>query len=115
MSEFLTEHFKVSEMACPCCGLCEMHPRFMKELERFRQMVDVKLRINSGMRCKAHNAILPNASPNSMHLQGLAADIQWNGSKFMMLRIALATFDGIGISKEFLHVDLNGKPKLWIY
>lgn len=87
----------------------------MSELEHYRQMVDHALIVSSGMRCKAHNDTIPNAASNSWHLYGKAADLLWIPDKFMMLHIALAVFDGIGIGRTFLHVDLGGVQKLWIY
>ena len=112
---YLTRHFTEDEMKCPCCGLCEMNKRFMSELERYRQMVNHPLTVSSGMRCISHNDSLPNSAPKSWHLAGKAADLIWTSDKFMMLRIALAVFDGVGIAKDFLHVDLGGTQKLWIY
>lgn len=115
MPSMLSKHFSDEEMACPCCGLCEMNAKFMRELEDFRVLVGYPMRITSGMRCKKHNDSLPEAAKNSYHLVGKAADILWTKNRFMMLRIALAHFNGIGISKEFLHVDMGGNLRLWIY
>lgn len=111
----ITRHFTVEEMACPCCGLCEMHPKFMQEIERYRVMLDQPVVVLSGMRCVKHNASLPRAVPNSCHLQGKAADIFWTKNRFAMLRMATAVFDGIGIGKTSLHVDLGGIQKIWTY
>lgn len=87
----------------------------MNELECYRELVDHPLIVSSGMRCTQHNNSLPHASPSSWHLYGKAIDLLWTPDKFMMLRIALATFDGVGIGHTFLHVDLGGAQKLWIY
>ena len=111
----LTRHFTEEELACPCCGLCNIHPKFLYELERYRQMVNEPITVLSGMRCLDHNETLKNAAPHSWHMFGKAADLKWTRNKFMMLRIALATFDGVGVGKDLLHVDLGGKQKLWIY
>lgn len=111
----LTRHFSKEEMACPCCGLCEMNPKFMNELEDYRQMVGYPITVISGMRCEAHNAAIPYAAKKSWHLVGKAADLKWTKDKFMMLRIALACFDGVGISQDFLHVDLGKVRRCWIY
>lgn len=116
---FLSPHFTIEEMQCPCCLKCNMDMNFMTDLEEMREEADMPLIINSGYRCKVHNASLPNSSPTSWHLQGLAADIKWshlNGAKkLVLLTEAIRIFDGIGIGKTYLHVDKGGKTKVWIY
>jgi uncharacterized protein YcbK (DUF882 family) len=115
----LTPHFTVEEMACPCCGKCDMAPYFMKAAEDFRTAVDHPLVVNSGFRCAKHNATLRDSSPTSCHLGGLAADWRWTeddaAHKQLMLSAALRIFDGIGIGKTYLHTDLGGIKKIWIY
>lgn len=111
----LTAHFSEDEMKCPCCGVCNMNMKFMNELEDFRQMVDKPIRITSGYRCPRHNATISGASPTSEHLKGNAADMLWETDKFMMLKMAMALFQGIGIGKNYLHVDLGYKRRMWIY
>lgn len=115
----LTPHFSTEEMRCPCCGKCEMDDIFMTQLEFIRNEMKVSFHVNSGFRCESHNASLKDSSPSSMHLKGLAADISWNdwdgGKKHEMLDLAGAYFHGIGIAKRYIHVDLGGKLKVWIY
>lgn len=111
----LTQHFTVQEMECPCCQRCEMDPIFMGQLEKFRLTLNIPLIINSGFRCPQHNATLRDASPNSEHLRGRAADIRWADDKFHMLQTAMSIFYGIGIGKTYMHVDLGDAKKVWIY
>lgn len=115
----LTLHFSEDEMACPCCGKCDMDETFMEALESFRVHFQIPLKINSGFRCPKHNAELRDSSPTSAHLRGRAADISWDefpaAKKFDLLDIAVGTFHGIGIGKTYLHVDLGALHKVWVY
>ncbi len=116
---FLSPHFTVEEMQCPCCFKCTMDVGFMTDLEEMREEAEIPLIINSGYRCQKHNSSLPNSSPTSWHMQGIAADIKWShlGAivKYRILSEAMRIFDGIGIGKTYLHVDKGGKKKVWIY
>ncbi len=115
----LTEHFTIEEMRCPCCKKCDMDEKFMHGLESLRIDFGRPLIINSGYRCKEHNAKLLNSSPHSWHLKGLATDISWDefdaATKFIILQKAMMIFHGIGIGKSYLHVDLGGFEKVWVY
>ena len=88
---------------------------FMGELELYRIALDHPLIPTSGMRCEKHNATLPHASPNSLHLRGRAVDLLWIPDRFKMLQLALKHFRGIGISKSFLHLDIGEHQKIWFY
>ena len=77
-------NFKTSEFKCKCnncIGMTEIHQlrwesRLKPILERIRHgLGDEPIYINSGVRCKAHNKRVGGAR-NSMHLDGLAADIR---------------------------------------
>ncbi len=115
----LTEHFTELEMRCPCCHVCKMDETFMLKLENLRIDFGAPLIINSGYRCEVHNSKLLNSSPHSFHLKGLAADISWDefdaATKFVILQKAMMIFHGIGIGKSYLHVDLGGFEKVWVY
>lgn len=115
----LTTHFTREEMQCPCCQRCEMFPIFMMQLEKLREYVDHPLVINSGFRCPKHNAELRDSAKNSLHMQGKAADISWDEfdayEKRNLLEGAQELFAGIGIGKTYMHVDLGGQHRLWVY
>jgi zinc D-Ala-D-Ala carboxypeptidase len=115
----LTEHFSREEMQCPCCKACEMNGYFMDQLEMIRGMFHFPMRINSGYRCQKHNDSLLNSSPNSWHTKGKAADISWDEfdakTKHRLLEKSIRYFEGIGIGKSYLHVDLGGEEKVWVY
>lgn len=75
----VTEHFSLSEFACHgvgCCGgAAPINWELLERLELLRAAVGVPLHINSGYRCKRYNATVDNASPTSLHMLGIAADI----------------------------------------
>jgi uncharacterized protein YcbK (DUF882 family) len=117
--EMLTRHFSKAELACPCCGACEMDSRFMWKLENIRAILQRPMHINSGYRCKKYNATLKNASPKSMHMQGKAVDVKCQSAedKFTLLRAAnqVGMF-GLGFGATFMHMDSRELPgKVWVY
>ena len=81
-------------------------------------------KITSGFRTQAYNKDLQDrgyqASTNSSHLKGCAADIACGNSKqrsIMVRALVNVGFTRIGISKTFLHVD-NDQSKsdaIWLY
>lgn len=76
------------------------------------------LSLSSGARCENWNKA-EGGKPASYHLLGRAADIRWsnfNGAaKAKMLAYAVQHFSGIGLSKDFLHVDDGSVKKVWFY
>lgn len=120
MSEMLTENFSAAEFKCRC-GKCDggkMDPFFMVLLQGVRTAMSQRMSINSGFRCAAHNATLKHGVPKSWHLVGKAADINVGTSEYryhLVNTALLAGFAGIGIGKDFVHLDVGDKNKLWIY
>jgi len=116
----LVPHFSVEEMACKCCGRCQMDVDFMEMLEHYRLDLDMPLRITSGYRCEEHNAKVGGKS-GSQHLIGHAADIDWRdfdaARRHHMVKTAMEHgFNGIGIAKDFLHLDDRLRSEaLWTY
>jgi len=124
----LTEHFKLSEFACPCCEAV-LEPeaqRLAEALEITRGLAsemrgrDCPIRISSGYRCAEHNTAV-GGSPTSQHLLGLAADLIFPPD-VSMLDAVLAVYKtpqfaagGIGVYpyKRFVHVDLRGTVARW--
>jgi len=74
----ITEHFALSEFACKgrnCCGgAAPINFELVFLLEKLRVLVGGPLLINSGFRCKVHNARVGGAK-FSTHMLGLAADL----------------------------------------
>jgi uncharacterized protein YcbK (DUF882 family) len=76
--------------------------------------------ITSGYRSPEHNETLSNASKNSSHLKGVAADIAVNNSADRIKIVAAAIAHKvrrIGIHEGFIHLDQDkDKPNaLWLY
>jgi uncharacterized protein YcbK (DUF882 family) len=88
-------------------------------LQCIRNVVDFPLVISSGFRCEAHNKAV-GGEADSAHTRGLAADIVIPASplRYKFLKEALVFFKRIGLSAEFVHVDVDRSlPQgvLWLY
>ena len=113
----LSKNFTTDELACRCCGKCNVDKLLISRLQLVRDIVGVPIYINSGYRCEAHNKAV-GGSPNSQHVQGRAADIRIKGfSVEQMYKLCKNFFPGIGIYPEqnFIHVDVRDKPATWVY
>lgn len=111
-------NFTADEFACKHCGQYVHKVKFLDKIQALRYLVDKPLKINSGHRCKIHNAIVTgNPNSRSQHLN-IAADIDLAGhDRHLMADLARNLgFTGIGFGKNFLHVDVRDGPlKTWPY
>jgi len=114
-------YFKEKELVCKCgCGLNNMNVKLVHMLDRTRDLVGNPIYLSSGSRCAEHNKN-ENGSPTSSHLKGLAADIRIsNGTERykVVSALLLVGFSRIGISENFIHVDLDMDktlPIIWGY
>lgn len=116
----MSRFFKPSEMACGCCGKCEMNEDLYTYLDIAREFADVPFIINSGYRCEAHNKAI-GGKPTSSHIKGLAVDIKATTStqrSKILHGLVLAGFTRIGIAKDFIHADLDTdkvQDVCWLY
>jgi uncharacterized protein YcbK (DUF882 family) len=59
--------------------------------------------------------------PNSLHLVGKAIDISLNETpielRHSFLMMCTVLFNGVGVAKHFIHVDVRDKSKaaFWVY
>jgi len=119
-------NFKEDEFYCPC-GECDLDFEDMDEdivldLDRARGYAEVPFKLNSTIRCMAHN-LKPEVggSKTSSHPKGLAADIECKTSYArykIIYGLRKAGFNRIGIGKNFVHADKDpDKPKelMWVY
>jgi len=113
-------HFTRSEFDCRCCGRNDMKQDFLLKLDLARDAAGVPFRINSGFRCKKHNAA-EGGTKMSSHLRGLAADIAAENSPIrfkILMGLIMAGFTRIGIGPDFIHVDDDPEkpPRVaWLY
>lgn len=106
-------------IACPCCGELvkdELFYRHMALLDYLRERLGFPVFVNSGHRCKEHNADI-GGSKGSMHLR-FATDIRPGDNDPDKLRRILELapdlgFTGIGTYRTFAHLDLRQKPARW--
>lgn len=113
-----TEHFKVSEFACKCCGKNEIKQEVIDMCEKIRKKIGAPVHVNSGYRCEKHNAEVGGVK-GSNHTKGLAADLSC-GAGAGKLFAAVADMKARGelpeldygiyyVKKKFVHVDKGGK------
>ena len=116
---YVTEHFMYSDFLCPCCDRLRIVPAFYSHislLEQMREDLDFAILINSGYRCKDHNAEVGGA-PKSWHLL-FATDIRPENNDQGNLRalykmVLSLNFGGIGLYETYLHLDLRPEPVRW--
>ncbi len=118
----LTKNFSRHEFACKCgCGKDNIDLDFVETLQRIRDLTSYKMKINSGTRCRKHNATKRvGGKPTSSHLKGVAVDIACKSSKkrYELLSLLGDEFHRIGIGKDFIHVDSDWTktPEVtWVY
>ncbi len=116
------QFFHDGEFQCKCgscpMGIAHMDPRLLHILDDVRRTLDKPLRINSAVRCSAHNARV-GGSQSSEHVPqntdtGLctAVDIHIPHSQFLFSLLPLLYAHGVprlGLNQEkrFLHVGLS--------
>lgn len=112
-------HFRVREFASKdgadtvkvCVGLVYL-------LEAIRQATGQPVTINSGYRTQDHNTKVGGAA-SSQHLFGKAADIVVGGKKTTAHALKIAALaeklgaTGIGLYKNFTHVDVRDNISRW--
>jgi uncharacterized protein YcbK (DUF882 family) len=105
-------HFSEEELACPCCGACNVTQELVDALNKLRDLAGAPIVIDSGYRCAAHNAAI-GGEPHSYHMQGMAADIRMaprNGHDVARLADQIEAFHGFGAAPLWCHVDVRPTP-----
>lgn len=124
----LSTHFNSKEFTCHCnfpdCINQRISKQLIDKLEIIRVEIDQPLIVTSGFRCMKHQAFLRAAGVNtvvakqSQHELGNAADIvpeDQNNIRTTFLETVESEFDSIGLSDNFLHVDLRQGKRRWEY
>lgn len=105
----ITKNFKSREFKCPTCGNTAYSDKMIDRLQILRNLIGRSIRVTSGYRCKQHNTKV-KGSTNSLHMQGIAVDIQVPADKHEELkRLANLVFydSGVGYYPNHVHVDLG--------
>lgn len=116
----LTEHFKANEFKCEDNSrVIILDPDLLATLEDIRSHFNKPVIINSGYRTVSYNSTLTNASPNSQHILGKAADIRIKGVQpidvYNYVCSKYPSTGGFGIYNSFVHVDCREKKSRWDY
>ena len=108
-------HFGPKDIACRCCDEIFVWPEALDALERLRSAMAQPLHVNSGHRCRLHNARVGGA-PLSLHKK-LAFDIALAGHdpRRLVERARLSGFTGFGFGQTFLHLDTRAHRAHWFY
>ena len=116
------KHFKKSEFACKCGKYCNSYPaeidlKMVKWADAIRDRIGKPISINSGLRCKTHNANVGGVS-NSQHLYGTAADLGCPAgiTPKKMASIAEESMGNtgcIGIYSWGIHIDSRKTKSRW--
>jgi hypothetical protein len=115
------KYFKREEFKCKCGKHCNGYPvepdeQLVKLVENIRKHFGVPVTVNSGIRCKTHNANVGGASA-SQHLYGTAADIAVKGVAPAKVAAYAETLlpgtGGIGIYSWGVHVDVRKTKSRW--
>lgn len=108
----ISEHFRLIEFECACCGCVRLHPELLKHLEGMRARWGEPLFVTSGFRCERHNREVGGV-PKSLHRLGQAADvvvIRADQPRFLSLAKKEGFDEVIAYpGRDFVHLGL--KPK----
>lgn len=116
------KYFKKQEFACKCGKYCDGYPaeidmNMVKIADEIRSRIGKPIHINSGLRCKTHNANVGGVS-NSHHLLGNAADLGCPSgcTPAQMASIAeeiMGDTGGIGTYSWGIHIDTRSTKSRW--
>lgn len=121
------QHFRREEFRCQCGGkFCNGFPaepveETVRLADEIRRRAGVPLKVNSGVRCKQHNADAGGVW-NSLHLTGQAIDLAPIGGNISVARLQeiagqvqaenMPGRGGLGRYSWGVHID-NGKYSRW--
>lgn len=114
----LAEHFRAEELACPCdrdsCKCVVVHWALIELLSRMRQQLKQPIYVTSGYRCPRQNQEVGGA-PESLHLAGMAADVQAAAATPEHLASVAEAVGagGIGVYPRHCHVDVGEPDRRW--
>lgn len=108
-------NFQIKEFAChDGSDEIRIDEELVEKLQIIRSYFGVPVSINSGYRSPEHNAFVGGVK-NSNHVLGKAADIVVKGvsPKTVAEFAKKIGFRGVGLYKDFTHVDTRDKTSYW--
>ena len=116
-SRKLSANFRAREFDCPgkdCCNETPVDEKLVAYLQQIRTHFGKPINILA-YRCPKHNAITPNASPNSRHTKGMAADFHIDGIDCAEVAKYAESIGvkGIGLYDGFVHIDTRDTKSFW--
>ncbi len=111
----ISKNFKLKEFQCKDGSqLVKIDSELLQKLQQLRDLIGKPIMVNSGYRTPEYNKRVGGAK-NSYHMQGKAVDIKVNGLSISELKAnALEVgFNGVGVYKNFLHVDIRRIKVVW--
>jgi uncharacterized protein YcbK (DUF882 family) len=119
----LAPNFRAREFDCPgsgCCTTTLIDEKLVQYLQKIREHFNKPIEILA-YRCPVHNSRTPNASPNSKHCQGMAADFHIDGVDVKEIAKYAESIGILGIglydSKadgHFVHIDTRTSKSFWL-
>lgn len=109
-------NFQIKEFACKDgTNLIKIDDELVEKLQIIRTYYNKPVIINSAYRTDEHNREV-GGSPNSQHLLGKACDIVVKGimPKTVGEFAKKIGFRGVGIYKDFVHVDTRKDISYWV-
>lgn len=120
------DHFSLDEFDCKCgsCGYvgADMTDESLEMLDKARDLAGVPFKVNRGISCPTHNAMI-GGSETSSHLpdRACAFDIaaEHSSDRYRIVEGAIAAgFRRIGIGRTFIHMDTDDTKSdqlIWLY
>lgn len=113
----LADHFQVKEFRCrDNTDTVFVSAELVHILEQIRVHFGKAVNVNSGYRTEAHNKA-EGGSPNSQHKYGMAADVAIKSVAPKDIAAyaekLLPGRGGIGIYKNFVHIDVRANKSRW--
>lgn len=113
-----SSNFKVSEFACRDGTFMPMDRALIGVLQKIRDRIGKPVRVTSGYRSPDYNKKVGGAA-DSMHMRGVAADIQVDGTDPAKVAAYAETLmpdtGGIGLytGQAFVHIDTREARTRW--
>ena len=114
------KYFSLDEFDCQVTGENRMDPDFLEQLDALRLACGFTFIISSGYRHPTLHPIEAAKKVPGTHAQGIAADVVVKNANQRYCIVQEATklgFRGIGVAKDFVHVDMRSTDThvLWLY